>query len=330
MELRESRFESSPGDEPLDGWPEDKTGRLQLPELVGRGRAFRKLVARIHDVATGDEPVLLHGEAGTGKKLVAARIHAASRRRDAPCLRVPANELSSGEAMSLFAGRHDRPGLLESAVGGTVFVDEVTGLDDAAQRLLALLLESRHIRRLGESEPRSIDVRLIASTRRDPGDALARGVLRGDLLERLAGATIRIPPLRERKEDVPPLAHELLRELVRDQAEGACKRRISLLALDALARHDWGGNVRELRDALRTALERAGDSLWIESAHLPDGFDRAVPSVVAVPVGSKLEDVERELIARTLDAFDGNKKEAAEALGISRSALYSKLSRLGR
>jgi len=337
VELREPAGGPPPGTVDTSVTEEREKTRM-VKALVGRSRAFRLVYEQIERAAGSDVPVLLSGETGTGKDLAAQAIHEMSARRKGPFVTVHTAQLGKEQVEIELAGaragskpeaRADRTGRFEEAHGGTIFLDEVGILDDKAQGVLLRVLETREIQRIGDSEPRRVDCRIIAATQHDLRAKVEAGDFREDLFYRLQVYTIAMPPLRERKEDIPRLARRFLHE----QAEegGSPERRaLSPAALEVLKRYRWPGNIRELRTAIRAAGEAANDARVIEPEHLPEAVRRATPSLeaVTIPIGTTLEEAERTIIQRTVEATGGNKKEAAQVLGISRSALYAKLKRL--
>src|SRR5579883_2778811 len=331
--------------EPLGGQPaaaetaaEERESTTQVRSLVGRSRAFRLVYEQIERAAGSDVPVLLQGETGTGKDLAAHAIHEMSARKKGPFVTVRVSQLSKDrielELAGAKAGSHpssptDRPGAFEQANGGTLFIDEVGTLDAKAQAVLLRVLETREVQRLGETEPKRVDCRIIAATVHDLKSRVDAGDMREDLFYRLQVYTVNMPPLRERKEDIPRLARRFLTELAEELGQNGERRALSPAALEVLKRYRWPGNIRELRNAIRAAAQASGDARVIEPEHLPDAVRRATPSLeaVTIPIGTTLEEAERTIIQRTVEATSGNKKEAAQVLGISRSALYAKLKR---
>jgi DNA-binding NtrC family response regulator len=314
--------------------------------VVAESAKLRALVAQARQAAATDETVLLLGESGTGKNLFARAIHHASRRADGPFVEVHAaalpeslvegelfgHERGAGAGAGAGAGVGvAKAGHAELARGGTLFLDEIGELPAAVQVKLLRLLEDRSFTRLGASEPRSADVRIIAATNRDLEATVRAGAFREDLYYRLAVFPLVLPPLRERPEDVRAIALALLaaRGLGPGLGSGSESERITPAALVALAAHAWPGNVRELENAITRALVLAGaEPIGLE--HLPASVGRAGPSAPAsveellVP-GFSLDALERELIQQALVKAGGNKTAAARLLGITRRRLYSRL-----
>jgi DNA-binding NtrC family response regulator len=306
--------------------------------LVGRSRAFRLVYEQIERAAGSDVPVLLSGETGTGKDLAGHAIHEMSARKKGPFIVVNVSQLPKEKIELELAGARagarpeqpEKPGKFEEAHGGTIYLDEVGTLDEKAQAVLLRVLETREVQRIGEAEPRRVDCRIVAATVHDLKSRVDAGDMREDLFYRLQVYTVHMPPLRERKEDIPRLARKFLNELAVEQGQNGDRRALSPAALEVLKRYRWPGNIRELRNAIRAAANAGGDTRLLEPEHLPEAVRRATPSLeaVTIPIGTTLEEAERTIIQRTVEATSGNKKEAAQVLGISRSALYAKLKRL--
>ena len=301
--------------------------------LVGSSPVMEELYGLIEKVAPTESTALLVGETGTGKELVANMIHDLSPRSARSfvpmnCGAVQPNliesELFGHEKGSFTGADRQRKGIFERADGGTLFLDEVTETPIEVQVKLLRVLETGSFTRVGGERDVSVHVRLIAATNRSLEAAVGEGKLREDLLYRLNVFPIRVPPLRDRGADVELLANHFLREL--NRGSGANKRFTSD-ALERLHRHSWPGNVRELRNLIERAFIIARDR--IAPSDLPlDGV--AVPrsdTAVTVAVGSTIDELERRLILATLEHVQGNRKMAAELLGISTKTLYNKLNR---
>ena len=294
---------------------------------------------RAAQVASFDVPALLLGETGVGKEVLARAIHDGSLRADRPfqavhCGAIPDELLEAelfGHRRGAFTGAHaDREGLLAKADGGTVFLDEIGDTSPAFQVKLLRFLQEGEIRPVGANETRHVDVRVIAATHRDLRALAAEGRFRDDLYWRLAVAVIETPPLRDRPEDVAPLAEGLLARLM--AAHGKRVRGFEPLALARLSAHDWPGNVRELEnEVLRLLMDARGD--WLAAEDLSPGLRRACapapgPRTAGGTLRDRVERLEAEVIAETLARCGGNKSRAAEALGLSRVGLRAKLDRL--
>ena len=316
--------------------------RLDAREGFGRVIAespkMRKVVEQARRVAATDETVLLLGDSGTGKSLLARAIHHASRRAEGPLVEIHAAALPDslvegelfGRDKGAYTGAFDaKAGHAEMANGGTLFLDEIGELPGSTQVKLLRLLQDRTFTRLGSTQSRKADVRIIAATNRDLEAAVKAGTFREDLYYRLAVFPISVPPLRERPEDVRATALALL------AGRGLAVDRISGEALDLLATYSWPGNIRELENALTRALVLAGSEL-ISPEHLPaalSGRSGAAPSSAIddlLAPGFSLDALERDLIQHALVKAGGNKAAAARLLGITRRRLYSRLESLGQ
>jgi DNA-binding NtrC family response regulator len=310
-------------------------GRTVANPLVGSSPAIRALAAEVEHLEMSDSTVLIQGETGSGKGMLARWLHRRSLRVDEALVEVNCAGLSRelleselfGYEKGAFTGAlAAKPGLLEAAHRGTLFLDEIGDLDLAVQPKLLTALEDRRFRRLGEVRDRHSDFRLIAATHCDLARRAREGTFRADLYYRIAGLPLRMPPLRERREDIPLLAEQLLAQTSRRSAEPP---RLSGAALDALVRHDWPGNVRELRNALeRGVLVCRGDTIDVE--HLR--FDPTASGCARSEKGaedSRLDEVVRHAITHALAAEGGHVARAAQRLGVPRSSLYKKLKKLG-
>jgi DNA-binding NtrC family response regulator len=304
--------------------------------MIGRSKAMQEVYDLIARVAPTAATVFVAGESGTGKELVAETIHALSRRRSAPFVAVNCgaisptlieSELFGHERGSFTGAERRRRGYFEQASGGTLFLDEVTEMPIELQVKLLRALETGTVTRVGAVESLPIDVRVIAASNRDPQKAVGDGSLREDLLYRLNVFPIHLPPLRERGDDVELLAASFLDAV--NRREGTSKH-WSVEALARLRRLPWPGNVRELRNAVERAAILADAVIRPEDLHgaaRGGGGDPASGSAAAlrVEVGSSIAEAERRLILATLQQLDGDKKRAAEILGISLKTLYSRL-----
>lgn len=298
--------------------------------IVGESPALRRALERVARFAGGDFPVLILGESGTGKELVAREIHRLSPRARAPflpinCAALPDSLVLSdlfGHARGAFTGAdRDRAGVFETARGGTVFLDEVGDLPLAAQGLLLRVLQEGEVRRVGESHPRRVDVRVVAATHRELESMVAEGDFREDLYFRLKVASVSLPPLRERGRDVVQLARRFLAE-GRDDGRPP---RLSPAVEKRLLAHPWPGNVRELRNVLAVARALAGDEP-LRPAHLD------LPAEGPAPPGSyhaAVEQFRRRLVREALELSGGNRAAAARRLGLSRQALSYLVRQLG-
>jgi len=311
-------------------------GPREAEALVGRADAFGRMMALVARVAPSNASVLLRGESGTGKELVARAIHEASPRASRPLVVVDCASLAEtlfeselfGHERGAFTGATAaRPGLVEAADGGTLFLDEVGDIPPAMQVKLLRLLESGTYRRVGSTELRRADLRIVAATHRDLQSLIADGRFRQDLFFRLAVFPIHLPALRERREDIALLAAALLERV-------APTRRLSLSmqALDRLARYDYPGNVRELRNLLERAALLC-DGQRIELAHVEQALETCRPASsgpqpladAAAAAGGTLEALQLEALRDQLRRHHGSRAELASRLGISERSLYRKL-----
>src|SRR5262245_21586593 len=320
----------------LLGGPADRYSMARVEEggpldlVIGGSTGRRTVIKRATQVAATETTACLHGESGTGKEVVARYIHGLSPRRRGPfvainCAALPEQLLESelfGFERGAFTGAQQaKPGQVELAAGGVLFLDEITEMTPAAQGKFLRVLQEREFQRLGGTRPIRANIRVIAATNRDLRDAVARGQFRADLYYRVNVFDIRIPPLRERRDDIPLLAASFLREF----GHGPGGRRLELQpdALEMLCHYEWPGNVRELRNVLERATIicedgriRAEDlSLWPAETALVDSTD--------------LEVIERRAIERVMREVEGNKAKASRQLGITRTQLYIRLRKYG-
>jgi two-component system response regulator HydG len=331
--------------------------------IVGRSPGMRSVLTLVRQVADTSATVLILGESGTGKELVAQAIHRLARRRKAPFVAINCAAMSEtlleselfGHEKGAFTGAlRNRRGKFEYADGGTLFLDEIGDMPLTLQAKLLRVLETREVTRVGANVPVKVDVRIVAATNRDLEDAVTEGRFREDLYFRIKVVTIDIPPLRERRQDVPLLADRFLKEFA--ELHGRPAQAISPQAMRRLTAFEWPGNVRQLRNAIETAvLITQGDAVGVESlapeiaaADLgavedillaqptaPEPAAASVAAPAAAPVGDfestvmRLEDAERLLIRNALRDSEGNREQAARALGISERTLYRKIKKYG-
>ncbi len=304
--------------------------RYRLDNVVGRSEAMLQVYKTAARVASTDATVLIQGESGTGKELVARAIHMASPRASGPFVAVDCGAIAEGvleselfgHARGAFTGAQTaRRGLFEEAHHGTLFLDEIGDIGPNLQARLLRALQEGTIRRVGANEPITVDVRVVAATNRDMEAAVKQGTFRADLYYRLHVVSIRIPPLRERREDIPLLAEHFAQK--HGRAEGSA---ISPEARELLLAHDWPGNVRELENVIARALALNPSGVVLPE-DLPDGVRaaRAAPAPASLPDVSdrpSLAELERRYASQVLQETGGNKTRAAEILGIDRKTLY--------
>ncbi|HEU4993775.1 MAG TPA: sigma-54 dependent transcriptional regulator [Gemmatimonadaceae bacterium] len=303
-----------------------------LPKIIAESARMRPVLQLMERIGPSDANVLISGEHGTGKELVAQWLHAVSARGPRSFIAVNMGGLSEGVFESELFGhvrgaftdaKTDRVGRFELADGGTLFLDEIGNLALSQQAKLLRVLQSSEVERVGSSKPRKVDVRLVSATNSNLNDEVGAGRFREDLLFRLNTIEIHLPPLRERREDIAPLAMHFLRQ-------HSARYRKSLkgfdpTAMQQLLEHPWPGNIRELGHAVeRSVLLALGDTVRANDLAL-----RAPASASARLEDLPLEDVERLLIRKALDRYGGNVSQAAKALGLSRSALYRRIAAYG-
>jgi len=304
--------------------------KYRLENVVGRSEAMLHVYKTAARVAATDATVLIEGESGTGKELVARAIHASSPRAPRPFVAVDCGAIAEGvleselfgHARGAFTGAQaTRRGLFEEANQGTLFLDEIADVGSNLQSRLLRALQEGTVRRVGTNEPITVDVRVVAASNKDLAQAVKEGRFREDLFYRLAVVTIRIPPLRDRREDIPLLAEHFAAK--HGRAEGAA---ISPAARDLLVAYDWPGNVRELENVVARALA-LNPSGVILPEDVPEHL-RGAPPAAPGPAGVVVQDrptlaeLERRYAAQVLQETGGNKTRAAEILGIDRKTLY--------
>ena len=299
--------------------------------IIGASPQMTKVLELVKSVADTDTTVLIRGESGTGKELIAQTIHANSRRRYFPiipvnCGAVPESLLESelfGHEKGAFTGaQYRRKGKLEMADGGTLFLDEVGTISAQMQVNLLRVLETKEFTRLGGAKPVRVDFRVLCATNQDLEQQVREGKFREDLYFRINVISILIPPLRERREDVPLLAQHLLTKYAQDMNRPFTG--FDPAAMDLLVRYDWPGNVRELANAVERALV-VGKPPTVHAADLPVRVNETKPA----PVGDSLADVEKAQIKLILDRAGWNVTRAAEILQIDRVTLYNKIKKYG-
>jgi DNA-binding NtrC family response regulator len=312
--------------------------RYEFDNIIGRSENMQEIFAAIERVAPTRATVLLAGESGVGKDLIARAIHFHSPRRDRPlvkinCSALPENLMESelfGYEKGAFTGANtSKPGKFEQADTGTVFLDEIGDVPANIQVKLLRILQEREFERLGSNVTRHIDVRVIAATNKELRAALEQGTFREDLYYRLNVVPLNIPPLRERKGDIPFLANHFLRKLAPDA--GSRVESISDAAMEKLIAYHWPGNVRELENVIErslvmcagTRLEAADIKLESAPRKTPQGDSHSLPE------GMSLDEYEKDIIREALRRADGNKSQAARLLGLTRNALRYRLTQMG-
>ncbi len=321
---------------------EQLADRYSFSNIIGKSRKMQEVFWLIREVAHSDATVMIQGESGTGKELVASAIHYNSRRKARPYVRVSCASLPEslveselfGYEKGAFTGAGQRRiGRFEAAAGGTLFLDEIGDLPLAVQAKLLRVLQERQIERLGSNHPIDVDVRWVSASLRSLEEEVAQGRFREDLFFRVNTVPIHLPPLRERREDIPLLAEAFLREFAGER--GKDLEGLSDAALEVLDGHGWPGNVRELRNVIERAVVFC-HAPRITPEHLPPGLrDAPVSSPSPGPPGppeplrQAVERAEAEAIRTALAATDGRRNEAAEILGISRKTLWEKIKAYG-
>ena len=316
--------------------------RYEFDNIIGRSPAMQEIFATIERVAPTRATVLLAGESGVGKDLIARAIHFHSPRKDRPlvkitCNSIPENLMESelfGYEKGAFTGAQTgKPGKFEQADTGTVFLDEIGDVPGPIQVKLLRVLQEREFERLGSNQTRHIDVRVIAATNQDLRAALEQGTFREDLYYRLNVVPLNIPPLRARKQDITFLANHFLHKLRPDT--GSQAESISDAAMEKLLAYHWPGNVRELENVIERALVMAaGKQLEADDIKLePPPSTRRTPAGAvdgySLPEGMSLDQYEQEIIKEALKRADGNKSQAARLLGLTRNALRYRLTQMG-
>ncbi|HKV46758.1 MAG TPA: sigma-54 dependent transcriptional regulator [Candidatus Acidoferrales bacterium] len=312
--------------------------RYEYTNIVARSDQMQAVLSLVERVAPSNSTVLIGGESGVGKDLIARAIHEHSQRAAGPFVKInstaiPETLLESelfGYEKGAFSGAvGSKPGKFELADKGTLFLDEIGDVPPAIQVKLLRVLQEREFERLGGTKTHKVDVRLIAATNRDLRAALEEGSFREDLYYRLNVVAIDIPPLREHKDDIPALANFFLEKFSRES--GKSPNSITPAAMKILIDHYWPGNVRELQNVIERAVTlSAGTTLDAENIHLDKPRQRPpTDGAASLPEGSTLEQWEEEMIREALRKAGGNKSQAARALGLSRNALRYRLSKMG-
>ncbi len=312
--------------------------RFGFEGVIGSSPAMHSVVAKLRQVAPTSASVLITGESGTGKELVAKALHINSPRKNKPfvplnCAELGENVLESelfGHVRGAFTGAdRDRVGRFQYANGGTLFLDEIGDMPMAIQVKLLRVLETGEIVRVGTNDPVKVNVRLISATHRDLADAIAEGKFRQDLYHRLKVVSVRLPPLRERRDDIPLLIDYFLKEF--STAHGKAIRAITPAVRKVLLGYPWPGNVRELRNVIESMVVMDADGV-LDTDDLTEELQQAAATGkggghagMDTLVGKSIEEIERHYIAETLRLAHGNREEAARLLGIGERTLYRKI-----
>ncbi len=335
----------------LDEWESLERGKYDFSNVIAESPAMKKVIDLLHLIVdSGASTVLLEGESGTGKDLIAGAIHYAGSRGSKSfvainCAAIPAalleSELFGHEKGAFTDARQMKKGLVEEASGGTLFLDEVGDMPKDLQAKLLHLIDQKKFRKVGGLREIDADIRIIAATNKDIKAEVTEGHFREDLFYRLHVIPVHLAPLRERKEDIPPLLSFFIAHFNREFRKAIAG--ISPEALEILKRYDWPGNVRELKNVIERAMILNKDSM-IYPEHLPSeintlsrrqvhgpfvGAEEGVGEIPEHLVGVPLEQVEKNLIARTLEVTGGNQSHAAKLLGIGRDALRYKMQKFG-
>jgi len=313
-----------------------------ISSIIGEDGGLKQVIAQVKRVAETNATVLITGESGTGKELIAQVIHSYSNRSDAPfvainCGAIPLslieNELFGHEKGAFTDAKEAQAGTFERANGGTLFLDEIGELSMDAQVKLLRVLEERKVTRIGGKRTIPVDVRIIAATNRNPEEEVQKGNFRLDLLYRLNVFTIRIPPLRERKDDIPQLVDFFI--IKHNKALNLSVQSITRSAIEKIMEYGWPGNVRDLENAIQSAMILSPDGV-IQTEHLPirvRGYEQVDTSAAIEPENSSMRDinaqVEKEIICEALKKHNNNRTLTAEALNISRKTLFNKMKRYG-
>ncbi|HYH08999.1 MAG TPA: sigma-54 dependent transcriptional regulator [Thermoanaerobaculia bacterium] len=314
--------------------------RYDFSNIIGSDAKMTRILEMIGRVAPTEASVLITGESGTGKELVAEAVHRNSRRRSNAFVKVNLGGISAtlfesemfGHVRGAFTdARQDRRGRFELADGGTIFLDEIGELDAASQVKLLRVLQDRTFEVLGSSRPRTVDVRVVAATNRPLHEMVQRGDFREDLLYRLNLINIHLPPLRDRRGDIPRIANHFLR--LANEAYRTDVETISARAMEWLKSQTWPGNIRQLRQTIdRAVLIRGGRELDVDDFFATrDAGNAETQRDVALPEAGTitLDEMEKRMIVKCMKHYDGNVSRVAEALGLSRAALYRRFEKYG-
>jgi DNA-binding NtrC family response regulator len=310
--------------------------KFHFKNIIGRSEKMVKVFELIHHIAPYDSSVLIIGESGTGKELIANAIHYNSPRASMPFIKVSCASLSEGIIESELFGHEkgaftgaiaSRKGRFEMAHQGTLFLDEVEDIPPATQIKLLRVLQESEFERVGGNKTLQVDIRIIAASNRDLQEAVKNGTFREDLYYRLNVVNIKLPPLRDRREDIAFLVNFFIDKF--NQKYNMKVKGISQRAMNILIDYDWSGNVRELENTIESILVINSPEV-IDIQHLPQETKdfKERPEVIPIKIGTPLEEVEREMLVQTLKATKGNKRKAAKLLGINVRTIHRKIEEL--
>ncbi len=312
--------------------------RYQFEQIIGKSRGMRDMFDLIEQIAPSKSTVLFEGESGTGKELFANAVYQRSTRSDKPFIKVSCAALSEGLLESELFGHEkgaftgaweQKKGRFELADGGTLFLDEIAEISPRTQIKLLRVIQEREFERVGGGKTLKVDVRLIVATNQDLAQLVKEGRFREDLYYRLNVIKIHLPPLRERKEDIPLLVEYFVERFCKEN-DTECKQ-IGPEVLDLLTEYSWPGNIRELTNCIESAVVRTRGNI-IGLSSLPPNIQQAtgrLDSKLVIPIGTTMEEIEREVILKTLNAVQGNKARAARILQLGTKTLYRKLANYG-
>ena len=310
--------------------------KKQLDNIIGKSAEMQRLLTTVRKVADSKASVLVTGESGVGKEVIADALHNLSGRRDKACIKVHCAALSEtlleselfGHEKGAFTGADAmHKGRFELAHGGTIFLDEIGEINQSVQIKLLRVLQEKKFERVGGSQTIEVDVRVIAATNRNLEEEVKAGRFREDLYYRLNVIHLEVPPLRERKDDIPLLISAFLDEFNRENGKSVTG--FSQTAKSAIYKYDWPGNIRELRNCVESAVVMAGGS-EIDLEDLPPSVSKASRAEsISVPMGITLDEAEKLIIEENLAANKGNKSKTADLLGIGRKTLHRKLAEYG-
>ncbi|SHJ87457.1 arginine utilization regulatory protein [Dethiosulfatibacter aminovorans DSM 17477] len=323
-----------------DSYMRSSGGKYTFDNLIGRSEVMQKLVEDAKKVAMTDSNIIIHGETGSGKEIIAQSIHYESSRRKGKfiavnCSAVPENLMESiffGSVKGVFSGAENKKGLFEIASGGTIFLDEINSMPMNLQAKLLRVIQEGTVRRIGGTEEVKIDSRIISAMNMNPFDEVDKGKVRNDLLYRLGVVFIKVPPLRERIDDIGPLAEYFIK--MKSRKLGIGVKPVNKIVYQLFMNNDWEGNVRQLEHVIESAVVMARYSSEINAEHLPAYFLKTTTAskgskneieLVQDSLKHELETIEKNRIIFDLENSGGNMTAAAKTLGISRQNLYKKM-----